>query len=271
MRQLAAAAAGFEESHGTLPPGQGSANQSCLVALLAGIERVSLYSSFNFGIDLYDRANQTAIMTSVSGFLCPSDFNAMPALLPATNYAGNFGGTYFYDDRNQGTFIEYVNEKTRNTVSLNEIRDGASTTSLFAEWLTGIEDKAGDPRRLFYQQAVVKPGMTPDGFCADCIAKTDMAPAELVYRGRNWFVGRWPITLYDHGVTPNQPACLRKMVSGMNASLLGACSAGSKHPDGSNVAFVDGHVQFVRNTIHPAAWRAMGTINGGDLVPEPTR
>jgi prepilin-type N-terminal cleavage/methylation domain-containing protein/prepilin-type processing-associated H-X9-DG protein len=43
-------------------------------------------------------------------------------------------------------------------------------------------------------------------------------------------------------------------------------SASSRHPGGVNALFADGSVRFVKNTVDPVTWRALGTINGGEVV-----
>jgi prepilin-type N-terminal cleavage/methylation domain-containing protein/prepilin-type processing-associated H-X9-DG protein len=44
---------------------------------------------------------------------------------------------------------------------------------------------------------------------------------------------------------------------------------GSYHPLGGNFAFVDGHVQFITNTIPLATYKALSTRNGGEPVSPP--
>ena len=43
-------------------------------------------------------------------------------------------------------------------------------------------------------------------------------------------------------------------------------SASSQHPGGVNALFADGSVQFVKNTISPVIWRALGSVQGGEVV-----
>ncbi len=45
-----------------------------------------------------------------------------------------------------------------------------------------------------------------------------------------------------------------------------ALSASSKHPGGVNALFADGSVRFVKNTVNPITWTALGTIAGGEVV-----
>ncbi|MGO9467595.1 MAG: DUF1559 domain-containing protein [Isosphaeraceae bacterium] len=43
-------------------------------------------------------------------------------------------------------------------------------------------------------------------------------------------------------------------------------AASSYHPGGANALFADGSVRFVKNSVNPAAWRALGTIAGGEVI-----
>lgn len=46
-------------------------------------------------------------------------------------------------------------------------------------------------------------------------------------------------------------------------------SATSHHANGLNVCFVDGHVQFIPNTINFTTYMALGTRNGGEAISPP--
>ena len=43
-------------------------------------------------------------------------------------------------------------------------------------------------------------------------------------------------------------------------------AAGSRHPGGVNAVFGDGSVRFIKNTVSPVTWRALGTIAGGEVT-----
>ena len=43
-------------------------------------------------------------------------------------------------------------------------------------------------------------------------------------------------------------------------------AATSNHPGGVNVLFADGSVKFIKNTVNPGTWRALGTMAGGEVV-----
>jgi prepilin-type N-terminal cleavage/methylation domain-containing protein/prepilin-type processing-associated H-X9-DG protein len=43
-------------------------------------------------------------------------------------------------------------------------------------------------------------------------------------------------------------------------------AASSHHPGGVNALFADGSVHFVKDSVSPVAWRALGTIAGGEVI-----
>ena len=43
-------------------------------------------------------------------------------------------------------------------------------------------------------------------------------------------------------------------------------AATSKHSGGVNALFADGSVHFVKNSVNPSTWRALGSIAGGEVV-----
>jgi prepilin-type N-terminal cleavage/methylation domain-containing protein/prepilin-type processing-associated H-X9-DG protein len=43
-------------------------------------------------------------------------------------------------------------------------------------------------------------------------------------------------------------------------------SASSRHPSGVNALFGDGGVRFIKDTVNPVTWTALGTIAGGEVV-----
>ena len=42
--------------------------------------------------------------------------------------------------------------------------------------------------------------------------------------------------------------------------------ASSYHPGGVNVGFLDGSVRFIKDSINPATWWAIGTRGGREVV-----
>ena len=47
---------------------------------------------------------------------------------------------------------------------------------------------------------------------------------------------------------------------------LGSAPPGSNHPGGVNVAFADGSVHFIKNSVAPNTWWALGSRNLGEVI-----
>ena len=48
--------------------------------------------------------------------------------------------------------------------------------------------------------------------------------------------------------------------------IYAAITARSYHPGGVNALFADGSVHFVKSTINGVTWRALGTVQGGEVL-----
>jgi prepilin-type N-terminal cleavage/methylation domain-containing protein/prepilin-type processing-associated H-X9-DG protein len=75
---------------------------------------------------------------------------------------------------------------------------------------------------------------------------------------------------YDHWNTPNKWSCLAGnsygSIQNSPGSINDAITATSNHPGGVNVAFCDGSVHFVKDSISPQIWWGLGTRNQGEIV-----
>jgi prepilin-type processing-associated H-X9-DG protein len=67
---------------------------------------------------------------------------------------------------------------------------------------------------------------------------------------------------YNHFLTPNskKPDCTDKS---RNAAITGPRSF---HPGGVNILMLDGHVQFVKDSVNLLSFRAISTRAGGEVV-----
>ena len=74
-----------------------------------------------------------------------------------------------------------------------------------------------------------------------------------------------PLSLFTHTVPPNYTGwdCGNGYLYTAAHMAARSYHAGS---GGVNVAFVDGSVHFIANSISPTAWRALGTRSGGEVV-----
>lgn len=224
----------------------------------------SVYDSINMTVGIYSvQKNQTASGTQIGQLLCPSESRHYSRRM--TNYAGNLGSTY--DSHSFNGLALQENGRQPVLVRWSDVTDGISVTALTAEWLNGLpRSESGEARRLFFTE-ISSQRASEDEFVRKCVQNKDIHANDGYLRGRTWITGSWAETLYDHGVPINSPGCLRD-TSAFKRGMLGSCSAGSQHPHGAHVGFADGHVRFVQGTISLPIWRAIGSRNGGEIVPD---
>jgi prepilin-type processing-associated H-X9-DG protein len=86
-----------------------------------------------------------------------------------------------------------------------------------------------------------------------------------------WHTGN---SAYTHFNTPNGLSCVSSSdTSGDNPGCCamwggtsGMITATSNHPGGVNVCFTDGSVKFIKDSISPQSWWAIGTRNQGEVL-----
>ena len=81
-------------------------------------------------------------------------------------------------------------------------------------------------------------------------------------QSRNPYFRRLKGYLSSTGVGMNLP----KVPAGSSAFDAYELSYGSRHTGGANFLFADGSVKFLRDTLSPATYSALGTRNGGETV-----
>jgi prepilin-type processing-associated H-X9-DG protein len=171
-------------------------------------------------------------------------------------------------------------------VRIASITDGTSNTGLVSERLLGIPyPYPGSTAALGaanFNRCSIHNGITTAGL------NTGPAGALLMYQAcssRSTFIrfcgsaeqwlGAVPSWLmwqsYNHFGTPNQINCTNDgdtLVTSASyyVTPLGSAPPGSNHPGGVNVAFADGSVHFIKNSVAPNTWWALGSRNLGEVV-----
>ena len=294
LHQIGIAMHAYESANGTLPPAlthslakdfDGSLDQiyggfySIHTRMLPQLEQTNLYNainfetgtwptnSYNFGIGTNQRAlnaaNATAMNTRIEAFLCPSDVGGFQAT--GTNYRGNvgvgpaYGTTFEHQDSGNGLFPEH------STIPLAFISDGLSHTAAFSEKPqgSGRKDLLSNARDAYHWTTFV---LDADNLVNACriAARPSNAGQGFVEGGKWWFWTGRGNTLYNHAQSPNGvvPDC----TSAGSLPARGMFTARSLHPGGVNVLMADGSTRFVAEGVSSAAWRGLGTRNGGELV-----
>jgi len=67
---------------------------------------------------------------------------------------------------------------------------------------------------------------------------------------------------YNHLATPNKPSCIGSGYGNFFCPL----TASSRHSGTVNVAFGDGHVKSITNSVDLTVWRAIGSRDGGEVI-----
>jgi hypothetical protein len=79
--------------------------------------------------------------------------------------------------------------------------------------------------------------------------------------GLTWLEGNMSRTRYNHVLTPGSKTCINGVT--WNCVIM---TAGSRHAGGLGLLPGDGSVRFVKRTVSPPIWLALGTIAGGETL-----
>jgi prepilin-type N-terminal cleavage/methylation domain-containing protein/prepilin-type processing-associated H-X9-DG protein len=277
LKQVALAMLNYESQHRTLPigvvatprvhPSGGNAGwpgHTAQILTLPYLEQSALADLYDpTGRSLYGD-NRTVITTNVPTFNCPSDPNTgdppRTVAYAGSNVVVSFGtGTLLADDAGEsilsGTGTSAVNWSTDGAFqmeaarAISEFRDGTSNSALLSEVIGG-----GD--RL-------------------------NASGEWDARG-HWGIAHMGAFAYTHLNTPNNGArdslyevssfsrCVEALPElpcvGVTSVDQHHAAARSQHPGGVHVAFADGHVSFINDTIHATTWHHLGAIADGEVI-----
>jgi prepilin-type N-terminal cleavage/methylation domain-containing protein/prepilin-type processing-associated H-X9-DG protein len=306
LKQMGLAALNFESTYSQLPPGYGPTplynvpqypRATPQVQILPYLENASAYNTFNFQFNLNGifnngpaDANYTAGVQIVSAFNCPSDptTSKLGGFVGYDNYFASIGATACPElgataqlqepvSSNAGPFnvtIDYNAPATLNgqpnpdyqrvtsPVRLASITDGTSNTAMFSETLRSsavLNTVAEVDATSLLNVYSVASGFTTTVPPAGC---QSMTGTRLKYRGQEYYRNLPPVAYYSHTVTPNS-----KLFDCANSGFTCAhIAARSKHTGGVNVGFCDGSIRFVKDTVNPVTWRALGTMAGSEVI-----
>ena len=199
---------------------------------------------------------------SASTFQCPSDGfggkrasvnvregypHQNTAVLFKTNYLGVWTGAKFsdveYEYLNPGSPLTKAVFGGNRGTRISTITDGSSNTLAIMEYLTGTRrDLRGWFWGLGTGLAVLYAWQTPNS----------SAPDQL---------DDWTCVSYTNLPEMNLP-CVPEPSGGERTA-----GSRSQHPGGVNALLCDGSVHFYSESVDVTLWRALGTINGGEVQP----
>lgn len=295
LKQLGLGVHNYHDVLQKFPNGKGPSYPGCAVyarwslhsQLLPYIEQDNLYRSIDFSFapetpgmagavpfmppwTNTNRENATPCRTRVILFICPSDpAQPLPDWPGQNNYYANQGSQFLCD------LSEAQPSTTAPTESPNgpfyylsqtnfaSITDGLSNTVLFSEKLRG----SGTPNPKT-DMFVMSTQTTLDGTYNTCRGLNPLTALPLTSKqGASWVMGEMCCTTYNHVDVPNSVTCAGTGFPGNMSNMAMDVPPSSRHAGGVNCLMGDGSVRFVKDSINLLAWRAMGTMNGGEAIP----
>jgi prepilin-type N-terminal cleavage/methylation domain-containing protein/prepilin-type processing-associated H-X9-DG protein len=288
LTQLGLAIQNYHDINGSLPPT--ALNSSATVTpdfsmkarLLPFVEQISAYNALNASALYNDARNFTVYIFQVNTFLCPSDGNIPDGMATVAGITGQPG--YHSYPNNIGTFAQnngntydgpayQLGANLGATVTLATIQDGTSSTVIFSEFIRGRNIATIDGLFQIYKDTVDSASnpaplaqlMTNCLKVATVASGTPLTSSDQYQKGAQWLnqnCGKGGG--YSHIMPPNTKSCY---FSSTNASkTYTMVSASSNHSGGVNVAYLDGSVKFVKNTVNPQTWWAIATKAGGEVI-----
>jgi prepilin-type N-terminal cleavage/methylation domain-containing protein/prepilin-type processing-associated H-X9-DG protein len=291
LKQIVLATMNYESANGALPPS--SVNASANPApttfgmkprLLPYLEQVAMANAVNYSFTPSTHQNETVLIAQVNTFNCPSDGNnpsiawtlTSGASAPEgyTSYPNNIGTILF---NNGGSFdgpaYRLALPSQGAIATLASVTDGTSNTAIWSEWVRG---KGGSTdfglHQTYSMNAPYTTAPTTNTYVSTINYLNACKYSKTLYTGGDHKGQTWPNHFcgqggcYSHIMTPNLNACY------FTGSLGGAqpdftfVGASSYHPGGVNVAFLDGSVKFIKNSVNAPSWWALATKAGGEVV-----
>jgi prepilin-type N-terminal cleavage/methylation domain-containing protein/prepilin-type processing-associated H-X9-DG protein len=255
-----------------------------------------------FGSATAPGPNDTAQMQIVASFNCPSDpSNNRLYNLGYANYVGSLGGTAAQQagtatyqepltsklgifnwsiDQSQAQWLDPPTNSKQNwpaylrpvPVTVASVLDGTSNTALFSEtrranatttatingFIGGVP--TNDPSNVYI--VTTNDNYNPPNQL--CVYGGGNYYTRIIYRGQEYYRNLPQTGYYNHTMTPNS----KYWDCGINGSTFAQAhlAARSYHSGGVNVAFCDGSVRFIKDSVNPVSWLAIGTRAGSEVI-----
>ncbi len=265
LKQIGLACHNYHESRGALPGANmvfGGTGLSALSMLLPAMEQTSAYNSINFNFSHDSPPNSTARFTVISVFVCPSDqSNPLPSLGGQTNYMADMGSGIVWQEAVGGNAglpkpngLFHGNSSKR----FADVTDGLSNTGMFSERVLADGNNAVVSKVADVFFSPLAPTTVDEAFTmCRAIDASDLHNQFPLFMGAPWLSGQH---IFQHINPPNGRSC------GFFVTNRAVMPPSSFHPGGVQLLLADGSVRFVKDSVNLAAWRALGTIAGGEVI-----
>ena len=271
LKQLGLGMHNYESVNSVFPLGRTTSTSDSYsphARMLPFLEQSNAFSSINFNLGWSATANLTGYTTSLNIFLCPSDAGPpVPNNWGGTNYRANEGTSVamWYGDSDtagvntavqapNGVF--FANLQCR----IADVIDGTSNTAAFSEHIKGDfnNNVATEMADTFWPRTYPANADEAVNLCRNFDWK-NLSFQRVSDVGAPWAYGYHSTTSYWHSGAPNTRSCMFPPSRIMT-------TANSRHPGGVNTLLCDGSVRFLKSTINLAAYRGLGTRNGGEVI-----
>jgi prepilin-type N-terminal cleavage/methylation domain-containing protein/prepilin-type processing-associated H-X9-DG protein len=250
---------------------------SALALLLGDLEGGAVYNTINFNFSATGGnagpINSTAYNTVIKTFLCPSDPNA--GVTNINNYVASKGDTTIKSSlTSSGLFC------LQTAYGIRDATDGTSNTIAFSESLVGTSTRVRargngivmDGKQPASSSVLNASSVYPAVLSVLATCNSAYMTGNRTYlndRGNRWGHGSEGLTIFNTVVTPNSatyPWNNCKWGTSSASPQSEYAKASSAHPGGVNVLFADGSVRFIKDSINPLTWMALGTKANGEVI-----
>ena len=229
-----------------------------------------MYNATNFNMNYGSWQNVTIAGVRLSTLTCPSDTNNTPTLLRTVSSGSatpgwNFGVNNSPDQPPDSTFMQAYTSYAGNMGTWpvswqNSYLSSATGPAEYAQ-LNGV----------IYNDSSVNISQITDGTSNTFIfgehSRTNLQVYDTGYAlsDGQWNSGRYYDTLIATWYPPN--VGLSGSGDGTTANILNGgnypLTASSQHPGGLNMAFCDGSVRFIKNTVSTWTFNSAGSLPNG--------
>ncbi|WZP00115.1 DUF1559 domain-containing protein [Isosphaeraceae bacterium EP7] len=292
LKQLGLGIHNYESTNGALPPafiqiGSGSTitwtnGWSAHARILPFMEQGSIFNNINFTLRYSVADNSTIGAVVVAGFLCPSEIKPEPRM-NATTGVKQYGVTsYAWARGDWYSWGGFTGTANRSAFDVNlarkfaEFTDGLSNTMLAAEVKTYQPNLGNCGTGLANVNNINN--LPPASASPYEVAPEYNTGCTLGLNGHTeWVDGAVHETGFTTAWPPNKKITRVGGDQGQDLDLVGlrenrggpvyaAVTSRSYHPGGVNTMLGDGSIRFIKNTVNGEAWRALGSMRGGEVI-----